>query len=77
VLAFLADVVADPQVAAVLVHVTDPRTGLRILLPAPPGADPPPLGFPPRPGEHNETIYGGTLGYSGERLADLRRRRII
>jgi formyl-CoA transferase len=73
----LADVVADPLVAATLVHVRDPRTGLEIVLPAPPVADPPPLGFPPRLGEHNETIYGGTLGYSNERLADLRRRRII
>ena len=73
----LADVVADPLVAATLVRIRDPRTGLTIVLPAPPAGDPPPLAFPPRLGEHNETIYGGTLGYSAERLADLRRRRII
>ena len=73
----LAEVVADPLVAGTLVRVKDPRTGLGVVLPAPPGGDPPPLAFPPRLGEHNEAIYGGTLGYSTERLADLRRRRII
>lgn len=73
----LADVVADPLVAGTLVRVKDPRTGLGIVLPAPPAGDPPPLSFPPRVGEHNEKIYGGLLGYSDERLADLRKRRII
>jgi formyl-CoA transferase len=73
----LADVVADPLVAGTLVRIRDPRTGLEVVLPAPPAGDPPPLGFPPRLGEHNEKIYGGTLGYSAERLADFRRRRII
>lgn len=73
----LADVVADPLVAGTLVRVEDPRSGLGIVLPAPPGSDPPPLAFPPRLGEHNEPIYGATLGYSDTQLADLRRRRII
>ncbi len=73
----LADVIADPLVAGTLVRVKDPRTGLGIVLPAPPAGDPPPLSFPPRVGEHNEKIYGGLLGYSDERLADLRERRII
>lgn len=73
----LADVVADPLVAPGLQRVTDPRTGLAILLPAPPAGDPPPLRFPPRLGEHNDAIYGAALGYPPERLADLRRRRII
>jgi len=73
----LADVVADPLVAPRLVHVRDPRTGLTVVLPAPPVDDPPPLGFPPRLGEHNEKIYGGVLGYPPERLAELRERRII
>ena len=73
----LADVVADPLVAPRLVHVRDPRTGLTVVLPAPPVDDAPPLGFPPRLGEHNEKIYGGVLGYPPERLAELRERRII
>lgn len=73
----LADVVADPLVAPRLQRVADPRTGLTVVLPAPPAGDPPPLAFPPRLGEHNDKVYGEALGYSAERLADLRRRRII
>jgi crotonobetainyl-CoA:carnitine CoA-transferase CaiB-like acyl-CoA transferase len=73
----LADVVADPLVAPRLQRVTDPRTGLAVVLPAPPASDPPPLSFPPRLGEHNERIYGEALGYPPERLADLRRRRVL
>ena len=73
----LADVVGDPLVAPRLVHVRDPRTGLTVALPPPPVGDPPPLTFPPRLGEHNAKIYGETLGYPPERLADLRGRRII
>jgi crotonobetainyl-CoA:carnitine CoA-transferase CaiB-like acyl-CoA transferase len=73
----LADVVADPLVASRLQRVVDARTGLAVLLPAPPVGDPPPLAFPPRLGEHNEAIYGGVLGYGPERLEDLRRRRVI
>jgi hypothetical protein len=57
--------------------VTDSRTGLGVVLPAPPAGDPPPLSFPPRLGEHNDRIYGEALGYPPERLADLRRRRVI
>jgi crotonobetainyl-CoA:carnitine CoA-transferase CaiB-like acyl-CoA transferase len=73
----LADVVADPLVAPSLQRVTDPRTGLAVLLPAPPVGAPPELAFPPRLGEHNDAIYGGVLGYPPERLADLRARRVI
>ncbi len=32
---------------------------------------------PPGVGEHNETIYGGLLGYSSERIAELRRDGVI
>jgi formyl-CoA transferase len=73
----LADVIADPLVAPGLQRVTDSRTGLGVVLPAPPAGDPPPLSFPPRLGEHNDRIYGEALGYPPERLADLRRRRVI
>ena len=73
----LGDVVADPLVADRLVVVTDPRSGLRLTLPRPPAGDPPALSFPPRLGEHNEKIYGGALGLSAERLAELRQRQIV
>jgi CoA:oxalate CoA-transferase len=32
---------------------------------------------PPAVGEHNEAIYGGLLGYSAERIAELRRNGVI
>jgi crotonobetainyl-CoA:carnitine CoA-transferase CaiB-like acyl-CoA transferase len=73
----LADVMAERLVAERLVEVTDPRSGLRILLPAPPVGEPPRLSFPPRLGEHNEKIYGEALGLPPERLAELQRRQIV
>jgi crotonobetainyl-CoA:carnitine CoA-transferase CaiB-like acyl-CoA transferase len=73
----LADVVADPLVAPQLVQVRDPRTGLTVVLPAPPAGDLPALAFPPRLGEHNEKIYGEALGYGPAALADLKRRQVI
>lgn len=73
----LAEVMTDRLVAERLIEVTDPRSGLRISLPAPPVGEPPALSFPPRLGEHNEKIYGDALGLSPERLADLRRRQIV
>ncbi len=36
-----------------------------------------PLGYPPRLGEHNASIYGEVLGYSTDQLADLRSRQVI
>ncbi len=73
----LADVMVDPFVADKLVEITDPRSGLRIALPAPPVGAPPALSFPPRLGEHNEKIYGEALGLGPEQLADLQRRQIV
>jgi crotonobetainyl-CoA:carnitine CoA-transferase CaiB-like acyl-CoA transferase len=73
----VADVMADRLVAERLVEVTDPRSGLRIALPAPPVGEPLGLSFPPRLGEHNEKIYGEALGLGPERLAELRRRQIV
>jgi crotonobetainyl-CoA:carnitine CoA-transferase CaiB-like acyl-CoA transferase len=73
----VSDVMTDRLVAERLVEVTDPRSGLRIALPAPPVGAPPALSFPPRLGEHNEKIYGDVLGLPPERVAELRRRQIV
>jgi formyl-CoA transferase len=73
----LADVLIDRFVAQTLVEVTDPRSGLRIALPAPPVGEPPSLSFPPRLGEHNEKIYREALGLGPQQLAELQRRQIV
>ena len=73
----LADVMVDRFVADKLVEVTDPRSGRRIALPAPPVGEPPPLSFPPRLGEHNEKIYREALGFGPQQLAELQRRQIV
>jgi crotonobetainyl-CoA:carnitine CoA-transferase CaiB-like acyl-CoA transferase len=74
--AALPSVVRDPLVAERLVHVRDARSGLTLALPAPPTGEPPRLSFPPRLGEHNETVYGA-LGYAPAQVADLRRRGVV
>lgn len=73
----VSDVLADPLVAPRLVQISDPRSGLTLLLPSPPTGDPPTLSFPPRLGEHNERVYGEGLGYSVARLRELADRGII
>ena len=73
----LADVMVDRFVADQLVEITDPRSGLRIALPAPPVGAPPALSFPPRLGEHNEKIYAEALGLRPEQVAELQRRQIV
>ena len=72
----LPEVIRDPLVAPALLRVRDPRSGLTLALPAPPTGEPPPLRFPPRLGEHNDTIYGA-LGYSPAQVAELRRRGLV
>jgi crotonobetainyl-CoA:carnitine CoA-transferase CaiB-like acyl-CoA transferase len=72
----LPEVIRDPLVARALLQVRDPRSGLTVALPAPPTGDAPTLRFPPRLGEHNESVYGA-LGYSAAQVADLRRRGIV
>jgi crotonobetainyl-CoA:carnitine CoA-transferase CaiB-like acyl-CoA transferase len=74
--ATLPDVVADPLVAPGLVRVRDPRSGVTVTLPPPPVADPPPLAFAPRLGEHSEAVFAA-VGCDAGRLADLRRRGIV
>jgi formyl-CoA transferase len=73
--ATLPEVMTDPLVAPGLVRVRDPRTGVTVTLPPPPVGEPPPLAFPPRPGEHNERVYGA-LGLGPAQVADLRARGI-
>jgi crotonobetainyl-CoA:carnitine CoA-transferase CaiB-like acyl-CoA transferase len=74
--ATLPAVLRDPLVGPRLLHVRDPRSGRTLALPAPPTGEPPALRFPPRLGEHNESVYGA-LGYSTEQLAKLRAREVI
>jgi crotonobetainyl-CoA:carnitine CoA-transferase CaiB-like acyl-CoA transferase len=73
----VTELLADPLVAPKLMRVTDARSGLTLLLPSPPVGDPPTLAFPPRLGEHNERVYGESLGYGPERLTALTERGII
>jgi formyl-CoA transferase len=75
----LPDVLADPMITERLVRITDPRTGFEVALPpsAALAGPSPDMAFPPRLGEHNESIYGGILRFSTARLADLESRGII
>src|SRR5262245_7985721 len=73
----VSDLLDDPHVAPRLAPVSDPRSGLTLLLPSPPTGDLPALAFPPRLGEHNERVFGEGLGYGAARLRDLAERGII
>jgi crotonobetainyl-CoA:carnitine CoA-transferase CaiB-like acyl-CoA transferase len=79
----LGDVLEDPYVKDEILTSTDPKTGTTIYLAPPPftnnyiksmGRK---LPFPPRFGEQNEEIYGKKLGYSKERLEELKTKGII
>ena len=79
----IPDVLADPLVQQRLLSAEDPVTGARITMPPSPNLTPfleqlnRQLTFPPRFGEHNQEIYGGMLGYSGEELGGLKERKVI
>lgn len=76
----LADVLAEPAVQRSLTHARDARTGAEaVLSPLAEVSDGgmSELTFPPRYGEHNEEVYSGVLGMSGERLAALKERGVI
>lgn len=79
----IEEVVNDPLVKPNLIRSKDSKTGLEITVAPPPFMTPylkstgQTLPFPPRFGEHNEEIYGGLLGYSPERLKELKERNII
>jgi len=78
----IPEVIADPLVERRLLSSQDSVTKTDIILPPPPnmtsfldeaGRQ---LSFPPRFGEHNQEIYG-KLGYSGQKLDDLKDKGII
>jgi crotonobetainyl-CoA:carnitine CoA-transferase CaiB-like acyl-CoA transferase len=73
----IAQALADPLVTPGLMRVIDPRSGLTLLLPAPPVGAAAPLSFPPRLGEHNAAVFGAALGLGADELADLGARGII
>ncbi len=75
----LQQAVQDPLVRDRLVCVQDPQTGFEVALPpsAALGGPSPDLRFPPRLGEHNESIYGDLLHFSPARMADLESRGTI
>ncbi|MDD5010421.1 MAG: CaiB/BaiF CoA-transferase family protein [Syntrophorhabdaceae bacterium] len=79
----IGDVLEDPYVKNEILTSADPKTGTTIYLAPPPftnnyiksmGRK---LPFPPRFGEQNEEIYGKTLGYSKDKLEELKTKGII
>jgi len=79
----VAEVVSDSLVEKRLLHALDPVSGTRITLAPPPNMTPfltasqQQLSFPPRFGENNQQIYGGTLGYTDHEIARLKEEGII
>ncbi len=79
----IPEVLKDPLVEKILLRSKDPVTGKEITLAPPPNMTPflkqsnKELSFPPRFGEHNEYIYGEKLGYSRQRLQELKEKGVI
>ncbi|RLB20278.1 MAG: hypothetical protein DRG71_09970 [Deltaproteobacteria bacterium] len=79
----IPEVLQDPLVVRRLLYSKDPVTGKEITLAPPPNMTPfleesqKKLSFPPRFGEHNDLIYGEKLGYSQEKLRELREKGVI
>ncbi len=79
----IEDVLQDPLVEKKLLFAKDPVTSTRITLAPPPNMttfmeqNQGQLSFPPRFGEHNQTIYGGQLGYDHQALEDLKKKQVI
>lgn len=79
----IPEVVADPRMERRLLYAQDPVSGTRITLAPPPYMTPfleasgRQLSFPPRFGEHNPEIYGKQLGFSVEKLCQLKERSTI
>ena len=79
----IKDVINDPYIAEKMVHSKDSRTGIEIDLPPPPIITPYlksvnlKMSFPPRLGEHNQEIYGSIVGYSLDKINELKEKNII
>src|SRR5574341_600492 len=73
----LDDVLEEPLLKKAFARARDERSGTEVLLaPVAEVTDDglSELTFPPRLGEHNEAVYGQTLGYEAAKLADLHAR---
>ncbi len=79
----LSDLVEDELIKGDLLSATDPESGLNITLSPPPHATDyikecnQKLSFPPRLGEHNNEIYGASLGLLPDEMENLREKSII
>jgi len=79
----IPEVLEDPLVKKILLRSKDPVTGKEITLAPPPNMTPflkqsnKELSFPPRFGEHNELIFGEKLGYSQQKLQELKGKGVI
>ncbi|MCF8039017.1 MAG: CoA transferase [Desulfohalobiaceae bacterium] len=79
----IPEVVRDPAVQTGMLSAQDDKTGLRLHMAPPPYQTPylqesgQTLSFPPRFGEHNREIYSGLLGYSEDKLGDLKAKKVI
>jgi crotonobetainyl-CoA:carnitine CoA-transferase CaiB-like acyl-CoA transferase len=76
----LEQVLAEPALQASFTNARDAKMGLELRLPPTPDVnDPGPseISFPPRLGEHNTLIYGETLGYTHQQIAQLQGEGII
>jgi crotonobetainyl-CoA:carnitine CoA-transferase CaiB-like acyl-CoA transferase len=79
----IEEMLEDPYVRDNLLMSADPRTGTKIWMAPPPFMTPflrecgKELTFPPRFGEHNEAVYGATLGYGEEKLKELKDKKVI
>jgi formyl-CoA transferase len=79
----IGEVLQDPLVAKSLLTASDPVTKTQIWMAPPPfmttflkeGGQK--MTFPPRFGEHNGAIYGKALGYSEEKLRELKSKEVI
>jgi crotonobetainyl-CoA:carnitine CoA-transferase CaiB-like acyl-CoA transferase len=79
----IEEVADDPKVSGKLLKAKDEKSGIELTLAPPPyateflEANQGCLSFPPRFGEHNETVLGGELGMSSDEIASLKAAGII